>query len=271
MKIEVLVSTMQQSDLAKYKSMNIQTDVLFINQCDYNDSVDVMEGLNRVRMISVKERGLSLSRNLAISNASADICLLADDDIVYNDGYNEIVINAFKSIPKADIIIFNITRENYAGVVTKKKIKKTRRAPKYKSYSSVRIAFRLKSLIDNKILFNEKLGAGAIFGAGEESLMLRDCIRKKLKIYEYPANIAKVDYSTSCWFDGYNEKFFYNKGAYLYSAYGSLMSHFFKYYYVLRLYKNTDLGVSDLLKNLNAGINGYANLMPYDEYIRGNM
>jgi glycosyltransferase involved in cell wall biosynthesis len=271
MKIEVLVSTMHQCDLSKYKSMNIQTDVLFINQCDQNDSVDVMKDLNRVKMISVKERGLSRSRNLAVSNASSDICLIADDDIVYSDGYNEIVMNAFETIPKADIIIFNIIRENYVGVVTKQNIHKIRRAPRYKSYSSVRIAFRLKSLIDNSIVFNDKLGAGAMFGAGEESLMLRDCIRKKLKIYEYPANIAKVDFSSSSWFDGYNEKFFYNKGAYLCSAYGLFMSHFFKYYYVFRLLKHTDFGVSTLLRNLNAGIIGYVNLMPYDEYIQGNV
>ncbi|MEG1717022.1 MAG: hypothetical protein RR275_09465 [Lachnospiraceae bacterium] len=45
--------------------------------------------------------------------AQADICLFADDDMKYDDGYVQSVEEAFLDMPTADVIIFNlIGREN---------------------------------------------------------------------------------------------------------------------------------------------------------------
>ncbi len=115
-------------------------------------------------------------------------------------------------------------------------IKNTGKAPRYKSYGSVCITFRLKSIQKANIFFNVLFGSGSIYESGEESLWLREARKKGLKVYLYPAVIASVDYSKSTWFRGYNEKFFYDKGAFLAAAY-PFLKRVFKYYYVIRLRK----------------------------------
>ena len=42
----------------------------------------------------------------ALMRADADICLFADDDMVYEDNYVEIIENAFRDNPYADVIVF---------------------------------------------------------------------------------------------------------------------------------------------------------------------
>ena len=43
-----------------------------------------------------------------------------------------------------------------------------------------------------------------------------ECLKKGLKIYTYPAEIAVLEETESTWFSGYTEKYFYDKG-YLYA------------------------------------------------------
>lgn len=268
--LEVLVSTMNQKDYSLIKKMNIQTDALFINQCDLNQYEELKKYEKNIRIISNTERGLSKSRNQALLNAKGDICLIADDDIKYVDGYEKKVIDAFNKIPEADIIIFNTTMVNYSGSVKRSDIKKIGKAPKYKNYGSVRIAFKRKSFLKYNIWFNILFGAGSLFGAGEETLVLRDANRKGLKIYEYPENIAEVDYSTSTWFEGYNEKYFYNKGAFLAAAYPRL-KNVLKFYYIWRLKKYTDLSNKEIIKSLKSGFTGYRKTINYEEYKKINL
>lgn len=95
-KIEVLVATMHQKDAGLYKRMNLQTDAIFCNQDDRLDFVeDTMDNGCRVKMYTTNERGVGRNRNLALSSATADICMLADDDMIYVDEYEAIVLNAF--------------------------------------------------------------------------------------------------------------------------------------------------------------------------------
>lgn len=265
MKIEVLVATMFQKDFSKYNEMNIQTDALFVNQDDrYAYQEGIING-KKMRMFTTPERGLSRSRNTALLRASGDICLLSDDDVRYDDDYASIVCEAFGRIPIADIIVFNTTIINSSQPIVRKSFDKIKKAPKYRSYGSVRIAFKLSSIRKNNIWFNVNFGAGSVFSAGEDSLFLRDAKRLGLKIFEYPANIASVDYSTSTWFNGYNEKYFYDKGAFLAASY-KYEKHFFKYYFLLRMAKHSKLSKRDIVGLMNDGITGYDNFLPYEEY-----
>ena len=50
----------------------------------------------------------------------------------------------------------------------------------------------------------------------DDNVELKKAKELGLKIYEYPENIADVDYSVSSWFEGYNEKYFHDKGALYY-------------------------------------------------------
>ena len=61
-----------------------------------------------------------------------------------------------------------------------------------------------------------------MYGAGEDCLFLLDALRSGLKVYTYPAYIAETDLSSSSWFKGYTEKFFFDKGALFKAAFPKL-------------------------------------------------
>lgn len=108
MKLQVLISTMNQTDYSLLERMNIQTDAVVVNQCSENKVEDFEFRGHRIKWISMSDRGIGLSRNTALFNSSSDIILFADDDMVYENGYEKNVINAFKRHKTADVICFNI-------------------------------------------------------------------------------------------------------------------------------------------------------------------
>ena len=108
MKIQILVATMHQKDYSLLDRLNVQSDAVVVNQCDIED-INLFEYKgHKVLWINSIERGLSRSRNMALRNASADICVLCDDDERLSDGYPEMIKNAYSDVPKADFIVFNI-------------------------------------------------------------------------------------------------------------------------------------------------------------------
>ena len=83
---EILISTMFREDLNFLNpifSMNDMDDfnIIIVNQTD-EDKILFSDRPN-IKVINSFERGSPASRNLAIRNATADVCLMADDDIVY--------------------------------------------------------------------------------------------------------------------------------------------------------------------------------------------
>ena len=107
-KFQVLVSTMNQKDKSLLSRMNLCSDAIVINQSN-NNSVETIQWNDFcVKWINTTEHGLSKSRNMAIRNADADICLLADDDEILADGYVELIKNTFQTNPHASIISFKV-------------------------------------------------------------------------------------------------------------------------------------------------------------------
>ena len=92
MEMEILLSTMNQQDDGIIKKMGIHSDAIVINQCDHNDLSEFAEEDNGVKMFSFAERGIGLSRNTAFMRATKDVCLFADDDIIYNEEYETNVV-----------------------------------------------------------------------------------------------------------------------------------------------------------------------------------
>lgn len=197
-KLEVLISTMNRENFDFLNKMNLKCDAIVINQNSKLSNNEFQLNNCNIKIYNDFGKGLSRSRNLAILYSNADYCVLCDDDVIYEDDYSIKILTAFKKIPDADIIIFNTNSVNNDRK-KEYKIKKIRKSPKYKYYGSVRIAFKRKSIIKNNIWFNLLFGSGSKYSAGEESLFLKEARAKKLKIYEYPATIATVDYSESSW------------------------------------------------------------------------
>lgn len=214
MKIQVLVATMNQKDRSLPSKLNLQSDAIIGNQCDFN-SVDEYKWKDyTIKCLNFAERGVGLNRNNALMRATGDICLFADDDMVYCDNYVETVTSAFEKYPKADVIVFNIVEKEPKRYI----IKHPERVwyLNYLRYGTARIAVKLKSIRENGIFFNLCYGGGTEHCHGEDNLFLTDCLKKGLKIYAVPNAIAILtEERESTWNTGYDKKYLRDQG-YLY-------------------------------------------------------
>ena len=216
MSVQVLVATMHQSDHSLLEKMNIQSDAIVGNQCDRNSIEDFVYRGHNIRYLNFAERGVGLNRNNALMRADADFCLFADDDIVYRDGYVDIVENAFEAFPDADVIAFNfLDRTDYGDMQPRHTIAKASRVRwhNYLRYGTARIAIRLSSIREHGIAFNLCYGGGTAHAHGEDNLFLTDCLKKKLKIYAVPDVVAELtDDRPSTWNGVYDDKYLKDQG-----------------------------------------------------------
>ncbi len=211
MRIQVLVATMNQTDFSLIEKMNIKTDAIVGNQCDHN-SIEIYDaGEKHIVYLNFKEKGVGLNRNNALMRADADICLFADDDMVYEDDYVEVISRAFEDSPDADVIIFNLREKT----PTRKFIEKKTRVGylNYLRYGTARVAVRLQSVKKNGIYFNQCFGGGTEHCHGEDNLFLNACLRNGLKIVAVPSYIATLtEERVSSWNNGYDTKYIKDQG-----------------------------------------------------------
>lgn len=211
MTIQLLVSTMHQTDHSLLERMKISSDAVVINQCDREGRSSFEYNGYSILWIDTTERGLSKSRNMAIRNATADVCMVADDDMEYRENYADTVLSAFSRI-NSDIIGFKV-----CGIEEKFKdySEKEQKINYLKSMrmASVELAFKREVFIEKKVLFDELIGAGTEFMMGEENALLFCCLHKRISIYYVPEFIADLHVGNSTWFTERNERYFIGKGA----------------------------------------------------------
>jgi len=210
MTMQVLIATMNQKDHSLLDRMNIQTDAIVGNQCDRNEIEVFKYKGHMIKWLNFDECGVGLNRNNALFRATADICILADDDMRFVDGYPAIVSNAFSQNEAASVIVFNINDNG-----KRYKNKKVTRIYQwnYAKYGAARLAFRRENVLLNGISFNLFFGGGCKYSNGEDTLFLKSCLDYKLKICAVPEAIAHIDDTRiSTWFQGYNDKYFFDKG-----------------------------------------------------------
>lgn len=265
MNFEVLCTTMFQKDLSKYKEMNIQTNAVFANQDDRHEYIKENINGNEIKMITTPYRGVGKNRNIALMHSKADIMLFSDDDMTYVDGYEDVVIKAFESLPEADIIIFNIDK---IGSNTKRRINiKVKRVRLYNvlNYGFPRVAIRRTSLERSNLWVSTLFGGGAKYCSGEDNLFLVNAIKKGLKIYTSPSYIGGVNIRTSSWFTGFNEKYFFDNGAWLEASF-PILKHLLVWYFIIKFYKKTQLSIINILKLHYEGMKAFQKGLGYDEY-----
>ncbi|ONI37915.1 hypothetical protein AN639_06760 [Candidatus Epulonipiscium fishelsonii] len=236
MTFQVLVATMKQDNFSLIKKMNLNSDAIIVNQQDKFKLDKIKYKNHKIAFYTLPEKGLSLSRNTALDRATADICLLADDDIVYESNYKQLIINEFIKNPKADIIIFNLksTNINRPEFQIKKNIQRIRFYNCLR-YGSFRIAFRLNKIKKRNIHFDLLFGAGSKYSHGEEGIFLSECLKKGLRIYGSNKIIGKVNHEVSTWFNGYDEKFFIDRGA-MFTVLNTKLSYVYILQFAIRKY-----------------------------------
>lgn len=202
---------MHQNDHSLLEKMNIQTDAIVGNQCDRNEVECFEWNGHQIKYLSFAERGVGLNRNNALMRADADVCLFADDDMVYVDGYAEKIERAFKDNPRADVLVFNLLEKDSE----RKRISKVSKVCRlnYLRYGTARVAFKLSAVKAQGIYFNQCFGGGTEHAHGEDNLFLTACLDKGLKIYAVPIEIAELkDERPSSWNTGYDDKYLIDQG-----------------------------------------------------------
>jgi len=261
MVLEVLVAAMGQTDLSLAEKMNLKDcNAVIANQCD-RWSFDEKETVGgRVRMISTATRGVGTNRNLALEEASGDILLFADDDMVYYDGALEGVKRAFEQLPDADVICFGIdmTKE---GIVFDERRHPVKRLSLFNAlkFGTCRTAVRRSAVAKGRLRFSTLFGGGAIYSSGEDSLFLRDCFKRGLRVYSHSHVLGTCAKDGSSWFHGFDEKYLFDKGAWICCAFPKL-KHLIKWYFIYKFSKKAAISFSKTADLINAGIKAFPRL-----------
>ena len=263
MTLEVLVATTKQVDFSLVKKMNLTCSAVIANQNDTNSYSSIDYDGNHFQMITTDTKGVGKNRNIALAFSSADILLFADDDVVYNQGFDKNVIASFEKFPKADVIVFgmDLTKEGevYNRVRGRDKILNRWNALHYGTYV---IAIKRKAVLTSNLHFSELFGGGCVFSSGEDSLFLLDCFRKKLKVFSASYVLGNNPKDVSTWFTGYNKKYFYDKGAWIAAAFPQ-MRFFLIRYFAIRHSRLTKLSYREMIKEMEKGAKNYKSIVPF--------
>lgn len=219
MTLQLLVAAMHKEPMALAQEMQIDSDAIIVSQGEEYRYEELDFKGHTIRYFAMAERGVGLSRNTSLLRADADISVFTDEDIVYEQDYARKVLDAFGQYPQADVLLFNVQaapgRETYHT-------DSFGRVHRYNSgrYPTYSIAVRTRKVQDRNITFSLLFGGGARYSNGEDSLFLHDCLKAGLKVYKVPIQIGRETPGQSTWFQGYNEKFFYDRGVLYRYLYG---------------------------------------------------
>lgn len=240
-KVEVLVATMNQGDFSLFKKMNIQTDAVIANQADeFSFKQELINNCN-VKLVTTSSRGVGRNRNNALLNASGEILLMADDDIVYIDGYEKVILDTYKQYPKADMVLFNFHEErgDEKGEIIKRSGKIKRR--ELLRYGTVCYSIKKDFWLSKNVFFSLLYGGGAKYSCGEDVLFLYELYKKDARIYKTNKIIGSIKNENSTWFKAYDDsKYLYDKGFLFYNV-APKLGVFLVIYHVIRSknkYKN---------------------------------
>lgn len=211
MSVTLLISALNQNTDELIRKMKIDSDAVLVNQCENESVTEIESAGKKIKIIESTGRGVGANRNLCIDNSFGDIVMFSDDDIVYYDNYAKVIVKEFEDHPEADMIMFNVSvceeRRTYHNEGYKKL--SALNIGRYPAYS---IAVRRKVLTDKNLKFSLLFGGGAKYSNGEDSLFLREAYKKGVSMYATDKEIGEEIPRTSTWFEGYTEKFFFDRG-----------------------------------------------------------
>ena len=212
----MLISGMNLDTTHGAENMKLEADAIVINQTDSFGFEEYQYNNRNIRVYSFIERGVGLSRNNALLRADGDIVLFSDEDIVYKEGYAKAVLDAFEANPDIDMIFFNfdVAEDRQTYHIEKKGRIRSYNCGRYPTYS---LAVRREVLHKKGITFSLLFGGGAKYSNGEDSLFIKQCIKSGMKALALPVTLGREVPRPSTWFNGYTDKFFYDRGV-LYKA-----------------------------------------------------
>ncbi|MDE7452261.1 MAG: glycosyltransferase [Paramuribaculum sp.] len=190
--LDIAIATHTPAGVRKVEQMILppQPYVRYVVSWQNHGDAPVPEKLNRpdVKLVRFSGTGLSANRNNALAHCTADIILIADDDIIYPPDAFKIIITVFDSDPTLDLATFKAAmpgKVNYP----EKPVDLGRRLPKGYSVTTMEIACRRKAL--SGLRFCTNLGLGTRYAAGEDEFFLHSAIRSGVHCRFFPIEICR--------------------------------------------------------------------------------
>lgn len=175
-----------------------------------------------IKVVHLEGRGLSRNRNNCLRHASADICLICDDDCRYTEQGLRSIIETFSANPSTDLATFMMHSPGMSKRYPAASCHLTHAITGYYP-SSVEMAFRRQS-IQGRLQFNEHFGLGAErFLCSEEEIFLHDAQTLGLHCHFYRLTIVEHDHPTTETARATHPGVLMGKGAFLYIGYRSKM------------------------------------------------
>ena len=250
----MLISGMNLDTTHVAENMKLEADAIVINQTDSFGFEEYQYNNRNIRVYSFIEKGVGLSRNNALLRADGDIVLFSDEDIVYNEGYAKAVLDAFEANPDIDMIFFNfdVAEDRQTYHIEKKGRVRQYNCGRYPTYS---LALRREVLHKKGITFSLLFGGGAKYSNGEDSLFIKQCIKSGMKALALPITLGCEVPRPSTWFNGYTDKFFFDRGVLYRALYGKMAKPFaLRFLFAHRKVMLTDRKLMDTYKLMTQGM-----------------
>lgn len=255
--LEILISTMQRTSLSFLSEMFSENNflnynILIVNQTS-KDKI-LISNYTNIRVINSFEKGLSKSRNLALQNAKSDIVLIADDDLVYEKGFQTIVLNVFNNNPDAGLITFKAKKFKGKAYRNYKQSSHRHTLKSIKGVISWEIALCLKKIKLLNVTFDENFGLGSEFTTAEEYLFARNIIKARVSCYFCNEQIvAHPTFNSGM--DLGSDRIVYARAALNYKIYNKL-AYLWLIKFVFFLVKNNYIKVEQIQSKFKIGLKG---------------
>lgn len=263
MKIQLLISTYNEGILRVAKVLLPPMDglsYLVSHQYTCEDCLPIPQSLLREDVIisQILSAGISVNRNNSIKCASGDIVVLLDDDVRLKTEYIESLKTLFETHPEVDVACCKI--KTFAGEpeykVYPEQEKLLQNIGALKAVSSIEISFRLRSVRDKGIWFDERFGLGTTVKSGEELLFLNACIKKGLNIRYFPIYTVEHSYlSTTKNQSAFSDERLFATGAQAYVLYGKMafLRNFFAVFRRFGTLRKENISALHFIKMKQAG------------------
>ena len=220
-----------------------------------------------VTLSTIAGRGLSANRNNALAHATAEVCVIADDDVRYCDEYFDRVIATFEQNPRLDIAQFKIKATDGGCIKEYPDFCYTYpHVPKGMFIASIEMAVRVAS-VRERVWFDERFGLGSPhFICGEEDVFICDACRAGLTVSYFPYFIVEHPSESTGAHTYTDARVMQAKGAVQYYLHGaSAWLRMFKFALTSAMARRGRFGL--LLRNTFSGINYYRKVVRYESAV----
>ncbi len=255
---EILVATMYRTNLDFLEAMFPEETynnyhILVVNQTDKERQLQ--SNVPSVRIINSFERGLSQSRNLAVGEATGEVCLVADDDVRYVKNLEKIVLNAYAKNKNASIITFQMT--NFEGDLYQKYPDPGRHTSKtIRSVNGVVISFKPKVLRETNTYYDPHFGLGCTFQTANEFVFMKNALKANLKaIFQPMVILSHPNHSSGR--DMGSDRVVYARAALTHKYYGFL-SYLWVFKFMRYLVAYEFIGLKEVPQKIKVGFSGIA-------------